>query len=117
MAQEQLRSMLGADTYHLWFAPVRASGKDNSSLTLEVANDFCEIWLKDNYLGLLRDAVAVASGQQLQIKFRVIPTGGLAAVKAPTAERPEVTVPAVERKHGNPDQNFNPKHTFDPNGA
>lgn len=33
-----------------------------------VANDFCEVWLKENYLDLLQDdTVAAASGQQLQL--------------------------------------------------
>ena len=51
-AQEHLRSMLSADTYNLWFAPLRACALENNSIMLEVANDFCEVWLKDNYLGL-----------------------------------------------------------------
>src|ERR1051325_2683365 len=70
-AQEQLRSMLSADTYNLWFAPLRVCGQENNTLLLEVANDFCEVWLKDNYMSLLEDVVAVASGRQLQIKFKV----------------------------------------------
>src|SRR5438477_10882347 len=70
-AQEQLRSLLSADTYNLWFAPVRASSQDNNNLVLEVANDFCEVWLKDNYLGLLQDVVGLASGRQLQVQFKV----------------------------------------------
>src|SRR5438034_761870 len=39
-AQEQLRSMLSADTYHLWFAPLRATAQDANSLVLEVSNNF-----------------------------------------------------------------------------
>src|SRR5215469_10876536 len=70
-AQEHLRSMLSQDTYNLWFAPLRACGQDNHGIVLEVANDFCEVWLKDNYMGLLQDVVALASGHQLQIKFKV----------------------------------------------
>ena len=66
-AQEHLRSMLSADTYNLWFAPLRACGQDNNGIVLEVANDFCEVWLKDNYMGLVQDVVALASGHQLQI--------------------------------------------------
>lgn len=64
-AQEHLRSMLSGDTYNLWFAPLRASAHENNGITLEVANDFCEVWLKDNYLGLLQDVIAMASGRQL----------------------------------------------------
>src|SRR5437870_3340421 len=70
-AQQHLRSMLSADTYNLWFAPLRACGQDSNSIVLEVANDFCEVWLKDNYLGLLQDVLALSSGRQLQVKFKV----------------------------------------------
>src|SRR5690348_12371862 len=70
-AQEQLRSMLTADTYNLWFAPLSVHALEGNNLTLEVANDFCEVWLKDNYLELLQDVLALAAGRQLQIKFKV----------------------------------------------
>src|SRR5579859_2115898 len=70
-AQGHLRSMLSPDTYNLWFAPLRAIEQDSNAMLLEVANDFCEVWLKDNYMGLLQDVVALASGHQLQIKFKV----------------------------------------------
>ena len=78
-AQEHLRSMLSADTYNLWFARLRATALDSSSLVLEVANDFCEVWLKDNYMGLLQDVVALAAGRQVQIKFKVSATSPASA--------------------------------------
>ena len=85
-AQEHLRSMLSADTFNLWFAPLRACAQDNNHITLEVANDFCEVWLKENYLSLLQDVVAHASGRQLQVKFKVLPGPGHAP--APVAAPP-----------------------------
>src|SRR6266436_4397449 len=91
-AQEQLRSMLSADTYNLWFAPLRVCGQDNHSLLLEVANDFCEVWLKDNYMGLLQDVVAVASGRQLQIRFKV----GSGATAPTVAEIPAPKIKALD---------------------
>jgi len=36
--------------------------QDSNSIVLEVADDFCEVWLKDNYMSLLQDVLAVASG-------------------------------------------------------
>jgi len=69
--QDLLRTMLNADIYNLWFAPIQASRFDGESITLEVANDFCEVWLKDNYLGLIQDALMHASGQPIKVKFKV----------------------------------------------
>jgi len=119
-AQEQLRSMLSADTYRLWFAPLRASSQDNQSILLDVSNDFCEVWLKDNYMGLLQDVVALASGRQLQVKFRVNSTVAAPAPAAAAAPVPH-TAPAktrsaesvTERASASHDLGFNPKNTFE----
>src|ERR1051326_4582076 len=114
-AQEHLRSMLSADTYNLWFARLRASTLDANNLVLEVVNDFCEVWLKDNYMGLLQDVVALAAGRQLQVRFKVsplsAPPNGLAA--QPTPVKAKATEPAAERTFHHADLNFNPKNTFE----
>ena len=113
-AREHLRSMLSADIYNLWFAPLRACALENSSITLEVGNDFCEVWLKDNYMGLLQDVVALASGRQLQVKFKVGSGAGPAApVPQPVLSKKKVAEPAPERAVANHDLHFNPKNTFD----
>jgi chromosomal replication initiator protein len=115
-AQEHLRSMLNPDTYNLWFAPLRPCALDGSSIMLEVANDFCEVWLKDNYLGLLQDVIALASGHQLQVRFKVGGFGNsAAAAAAPAAVQEALKVPELpaERAANNHDLNFNPKNTFE----
>ena len=53
-AREHLQAMLSADTYKLGFEPLRVGGMDGEHIVLEVSNDFCEVWLKDNYIGLLQ---------------------------------------------------------------
>jgi chromosomal replication initiator protein len=114
-AQEHLRSMLSGDTYNLWFAPLRASAQENSSITLEVANDFCEVWLKDNYMGLLQDVIALASGRQMQVKFKVGSGSSLARLAAqPAPTRKKEVEPTPERGAAvSPEPGFNPKNTFD----
>ena len=113
-AQEQLRSMLSGDTYDLWFAPVRASAQDNNSIILEVANDFCEVWLKDNYMALLQEVIALASGRQLQVKFKVGSGGNLVKPAAqPLPARKKSAEPISERTLVSQEPGFNPKNTFD----
>ncbi len=113
-AREQLRTMLNADTYNLWFAPLRATALDTNSITLEVANDFCEVWLKDNYLGLLQDVLSRAANNPLQVKFKVAagheaasPSAVGVAAKTKVAEEP------TPRGASNGEPIFNPKNTFD----
>jgi chromosomal replication initiator protein len=117
-AQEHLRSMLSADTFNLWFAPLRASTLDGSGIELEVSNDFCEVWLKDNYMSLLQDVVTVAAGRQLQVRFK-IGTNGSPTIAPPVATKTSSvkaksieSVPA-ERGSAHQEWTFNPKNTFD----
>ena len=134
-AQEHLRVKLSRDTFNMWFAPLRPCLVDGQQLTMEAPNEFCEVWLKDNYLGLLQDAVAVAAGCRLQVKFRVSTAGHSlapanatpsAAVPAngttngtavPTASAPgqprHRAEPANDRNNGHGDLIFNPKNTFE----
>src|SRR5271155_1545418 len=115
-AQEHLRSSMNADTYNMWFAPLRASAIDNSHAVLETPNEFCEVWLKDNYLGLLQKAFAAASGRQLQVKFKTtsvtspavpVTNLGVMPIKVKVADSPH------ERASHNGELPFNPKNTFE----
>ena len=113
-AQEQLRTMLAADTYKLWFAPLRASGLEGSNIVLDVSNDFCEVWLKDNYLSLLQDALAMAAGRKLQVKFKVVSPSTAPVVPArDSATKSKPAEATAERSSGGNELNFNPKNTFD----
>src|SRR6266567_3902612 len=113
-AREHLRSMLSGDTYNLWFAPLRACAQDNHGLVLEVANDFCEVWLKDNYMELLQDVVALASGRQLQVKFKVASGLPTTVTAAPVAAKTRTTEAVPERTSVAHEPSFNPKNPFAP---
>ncbi|MDR3377419.1 MAG: chromosomal replication initiator protein DnaA, partial [Verrucomicrobiae bacterium] len=121
-AQEHLRVKLSRDTFNMWFAPLRPCVVDAQQITMEAPNEFCEVWLKDNYLSLLQDAVAVAAGCRLQVKFRVSnatpppaqPASAPAQMLlAPAPAKPRPVEPAHERTNGHADQIFNPKNTFE----
>ena len=114
-AQEHLRSMLSADTFNLWFAPLRATSTDANGIVLEVSNDFCEVWLKDNYMGLLQDVVTLAAGRQLRITFKTGSASGspAPAVKPVTPAKIKPVEAAPDRTTNSHDWSFNPKNTFD----
>ena len=100
----------------MWFAPLRANAVDPGHVTLEVANEFCEVWLKDNYLSLLQDALTVAAGRQLQVKFKIAAGGSAQALPTPTATTAKAARTAEmshERTVHNGDVSFNPKNTFE----
>jgi chromosomal replication initiator protein len=117
-ARDMLRTLLNPDIYNLWFAPLRASQANGESITLEVANDFCELWLKDNYGGLIQDAVTHAAGKALKVHFRVSAHGTSAPSKTEPAPRiEEGPDESAEKAAGGKDLkdilHFNPKNTFE----
>lgn len=108
--------MLSADIYNLWFAPLKPLALENETLALEVANDFCEVWLKDNYLDVLQKVLAETSGQPLRVRFHVAATG------VHFKPRPDGETPKSKRKEETEiserslvarEAIFNPRNTFD----
>jgi len=113
-AQEQLRGILSADIYNLWFAPLRPCAHDQNGIVLEVADDFVEVWLKDNYMSLLQEVLAVASGRHMQVRFKVGASANASQVTAPaTNAKSKHSENLSERTSPTHDHNFNPKNTFD----
>jgi chromosomal replication initiator protein len=114
-AQGLLRSMLSADIYSLWFEPIRAIALQEDLIILQVANDFCELWLQKNYSELLQHVLGHAAGRELQIRFQVPgpepapPT----ASEPPKKTKPRTTVEPARESVTNHNSVFNPKSTFD----
>jgi len=71
-AQDALRGMLKTEIYALWFAPIQPVSLKGETLTLGVADEFCEMWLKDNYLDLLRSVVSRAAVKPMALAFTVV---------------------------------------------
>jgi chromosomal replication initiator protein len=112
-AREHLRSKLNNDTYNMWFAPLRACAIDGNNVTLETANEFSGVWLKDNYLSLLQDAFAAAAGRQLQVKFKIA-TGNAPALSAAAPAPVKTKAPeSTHERPANSELHFNPKNTFE----
>lgn len=121
-ARDMLRTLLNPDIFNLWFAPLRPGAANGESITLEVANDFCELWLKDNYGGLIQDAVTHSAGKPLKVHFKVNAHGAAAPTRNNGVVQPvaaEETVEEVSDRAGaavkDPKEihHFNPKNTFE----
>ncbi len=107
---KQIRTLLNTETYNLWFSAVQPLSVNQSSITLEVPNEFSEVWLKDNYLELLQDALVQATGRKLKIKFKVAEGNGIATTPAKATRGKKA---AVGRKVNEGDLIFNPRNTFE----
>ena len=115
-AQQLLRAMLtNSEIYNLWFGPLRASSMEGDQLALEVANEFSELWLRDNYLDLLRDVVSRVTGRPMEVVFNVTPVDGAPKIETREPEKPapREEASAIDRNGAPKELPFNPKNTFD----
>lgn len=113
-----LRSMLNPEIFNLWFAPLQPLEIRDDRLTLGVANDFCEVWLKDNYQSLLNDVVTHVSGQPLSVHFQICPPSPDQDPPPPAQRDRRTTKSRAGLPHNEPsglkrENPFNPKYTFD----
>src|SRR5687767_11197914 len=108
-AQNALQGMLTTEIYKLWFAPVKATELEDGILTLEVPNNFSELWLKDNYLELLQEVLGKASGDAIRIRFKA-----REEVLAPMPHQP-IHWQLAEEPEADRNREFllNPRNTFD----
>lgn len=108
---KHLADTLSKDVYDRWIAVIQPHEFKDDILTLGVANDFYQSWLEENYLSLIRDAIAAAHGINLSIRFTVSADNEktFAPVCAPAKSEPETPL----RKHAQAGMPLNPRYTFD----
>ena len=110
-AQSRLQGMLTQEIFNLWFAPIKATHLDGDILTLEVPNNYFELWLKDNYLGLMQDVLSKEAGDMLKIRF--LAKDDVLAPMAPMPHLPRWEVTEETEREGTRDFPLNPKNTFE----
>jgi chromosomal replication initiator protein len=100
--------MLNPDLFSRWFATIKPIEIKDDAIILGVANEFSQIWLQDNFLPLIREAVNQSSQHPLQVKFVVekclqtdAPT-----LKRSASDKAPAARPALDIK-------LNPRYTFD----
>jgi chromosomal replication initiator protein len=107
-ASKILQGMLNPELFNRWFAPIKPMENKDGTLVLGVANEFYQIWLQDNFLPLIREAVNQVSKHPLQVRFAVA-QGMKEPAESPPSARPEKSAaakPALDAK-------LNPRYTFE----
>ena len=123
-AQNLLRNLLNPNIFNLWFAALKATELKGDKITLEVADDFSELWIQNNYRGHINDALTHAAGRPLKVHFQVashndtLPQANRAAPPTTRTEH-EATVQesadqlATTSREILEIHHFNPKNTFE----
>lgn len=108
-ACKQLKGILSGDIYERWIAVIRCQEISENNMRLAVANDFYRDWLEENYFPMIRKAVMVVSGREMDISLEVDSSCFEGAKKEPEPHSP-ISLPSFGKK---PSHNLNPNYTFD----
>lgn len=114
-ACKQLKAILTSDIYNRWIAVIKCVELSGSNMRLAVANDFYKDWLEENYFPIIRKAVMVVSGREMEISLEV-DSACFEATRddATVAEStPGISLPSLGFSKAKPTHNLNPNYTFD----
>ena len=103
----ELRTRLSDEVFRRWIQVVRSTEFRDSTLLLTVPNDFYVFWLEENYLPLIRAAVAVIAGPDISVRLSVetrdeeaprssepVPVPSIRArTKQPSSPRESISIP------------------------
>ena len=119
-ASETLRTMVNPDLFNLWFDPIQPGSINEDTAVLFVPNEFCAVWLKDNYLELLQDVLAHITGKKLNVQLEIndnvpdeVPTQIRDTAEiAAFIEKQPAKRGASTQSRASSEKSFNPKNTF-----
>jgi len=113
-ACKQLKGILSNDIYDRWIAVIQCLEISGNDMRLAVANDFYKAWLEEHYFPMVRKAVMVVSGKEMNISLEVN-VGCFDAIKEePEAEKhAPISLPSLGIGKKKPNHNLNPNYTFD----
>ena len=118
-----IRKNINQSSYSTWFAPIKPVGLEGSTLTIQVPNKFFYDWIEEHFVGLLRQAVRSALGQQAKLEYQIlvedhrkIMSHGQPGDSQPQSFRSEkiknpFVIPGIRKDKIDPQLNIN--YTFD----
>ncbi len=111
----QLKTVLNEDTFSRWIDILKPVGLEADILTLGVENDFHQMWITENYLPLIRQAMKFATPDAaIDVKFSIQSTDP-APLPEPTS-RPTGRARKTKADFARKSQSIgimNPKYSFD----
>ena len=111
-ACKQLKGVLSGDVYDRWIAVIKCQEISSSTMRLAVANDFYKDWLEENYFPMIRKAVMIVSGKELDISLEV-DSDCFAEVKNEPEPHAPISIPSPVFGLKKSTHNLNPHYTFD----
>jgi chromosomal replication initiator protein len=112
-ARSNIEKVLTPQNFANWIKPIRFLSARKDHLLLEVPDTYFRDWIRDNYLGMIKEAISSVSDSSYEIELKVVParTPG----KPDEHAKAEHAVPVSSDKNDDADYHpvLNPLYTFD----
>lgn len=105
---EAIEKKVGAQTFELWFKPLKLQQLHDQHITLEVPNRFFKEWIEDHFPGLITETLEKFIKKQVGLKFKVFEKQEDAAFRKIETKRENRRAKLASRGIF-----LNPKYTFE----
>ncbi len=110
-ASHHLKTTLPKDIFEKWIAVIQCRSIEEDKAVLVVGNDFYQSWLEEHYIPLIKQALAVVSGRELEIDLTVDYSLLTESIEEDVKKEKPRSFPSKRSKE--PRTNLNQHYTFD----
>ncbi len=111
LAFNELKNSLSREVFSNWFEKIELDNCENDHYVLSAEGEFAAMWIKDNYIDLIKRHISMALGRNATVEVVTRQSEEL-PLELPVREVPRVATPKViEKKILRP--NINPRNTFE----
>ena len=68
---QTIKKSINAQSFKTWFEPIKPIKLEDSSLTIQVPNNFFYEWLEENYVGLLKKSIRNELGANAKLEYQI----------------------------------------------
>jgi len=70
-----IKKFVDSQAYKTWFAPIKPIQLTDSSLTIQVPNNFFYEWIEEHYVNLLRTSIKHELGEHGKLEYQILTAG------------------------------------------
>ncbi len=70
-----IKKFVDSQAYKTWFAPIKPVQLHDSSLTIQVPNNFFYEWIEEHYVSLLRTSIRKELGENGRLEYQILTPG------------------------------------------
>jgi len=112
-----IRRSINPQSFKTWFEPIKPVKLEDSSLTIQVPNNFFYEWLEENYVGLLKKTIRTELGEEGRLEYQIVvenhtdTSNNNSDIYSARQIRNPFVIPGIKKVKVSP--HLNPKYRFE----